>query len=70
MDVVAEIVESEGIGSIAGDGLGAGLPASGVVGKRLRRLVAPGEILLLEIATGGTLPFGFGGETVGAVSLR
>src|SRR5271155_1649396 len=33
MDVVANVVESEGVGGVAGDGFGSGLPARGVVGK-------------------------------------
>jgi hypothetical protein len=70
VDVVAHVVKAEGVGSVAGDGLGSGLPARGVVGERLRRIVAPGEILLFEIAAGGALPFGFAGKTVGEAGLR
>src|SRR5882672_2325099 len=64
VNVVANVVEAEGVGDVARDGLGSGLPASGVIRERLRRSVAPGEIVLLEIAAGGALPFGFGWETV------
>ena len=70
VDVVANIVEAEGVGGVAGDGFGAGLPASGVVGERLRGIVAPGELLLFETAAGGVLPFGFGGQAVEAAGLR
>src|SRR5580704_2606150 len=68
VDVVADVVEAEGVGRVAGYGLGSGLPASGVVGERLGRdiVIAPGEIVLLEIGAGGALPFGFSGKTVGA----
>jgi len=69
VDVVAEVVKAEGIGGVAGDGLGSGLPASGVVGKRFQRFVAPGKIFLFEIAAGGALPFGLSGEMVGATGL-
>ena len=61
VDVVADIVEAEGVGGVAGNWLGAGLPARGVVGKRLRGIVAPGELFLLEAAAGGEFPFGFCG---------
>src|ERR1022692_1297256 len=69
VNVVASVVETEGVGGVAGDGVGAGQPAGGVVRERLRRLVAPGKIVLLEIAASGALPFGFGGKTVGAAGL-
>src|SRR5580700_8208799 len=70
MDVVANIIKAKGVGGIARDGLGASLPAYGVVGKRMWSIVAPGELLLLEAATGGALPFCLCGQAVGAASLR
>src|ERR1700686_1936042 len=70
VDVVANVIETVGAGSVAGDGFGTGLPAGGVVRERLRRVVAPGKILLLEIAASGALPLGFGGKTVGTAGLR
>src|SRR5260370_36141715 len=69
VNVVASVVEAEGIGRVTRDGLGSGLPASGVIGERLRRSVAPGKIVLFEVAAGGALPLGFGGKTVGAGGL-
>src|ERR1700740_1507009 len=48
VNVVADVIEAEGVGGVAGDGLGAGLPAGGVVGERLRRSVAPGKIVLFK----------------------
>src|SRR5260370_6572059 len=66
VNVVANVVEAEGVGGVTRDGLGSGLPASGVIRERLRRSVAPGEIVLLEVAAGGALPLGFGGKAVGA----
>jgi len=70
MDVVANIVKAEGIRGVTRDMLGACLPARRVVRERLGRIVAPGELLLFEAATGGALPFGFTGQTEGASSLR
>jgi len=69
VDVVAHIEEAEGVGSVAGHGVRPGLPAGGVVGERLRRVIAPGKIMLLEVAAGGVLPFGFGGKTKAATGL-
>jgi len=70
VDIVANVIQAERVGGVTGDGLGTGLPAPGVVRKRLRRLVAPGIILLFEIAAGSAFPLGFGGKTVGAAGLR
>ena len=70
VDVVAHVVKTECVGCVEGDEFGSGLPACGVVGERLRRIIAPGKILLFEIAASGALPFGFGGKTVGAGGLR
>src|SRR5216684_6969510 len=69
VNVVANVVEAEGVGSVTRDGLGSGLPASGVIGERLRRSVAPGKIVLFEVVAGGALPLGFGGKAVGAAGL-
>ena len=74
VDVVAHIIEAEIVGRVLGHGLGSGLPARGVVGDRLRRIVAlivvdPGKIALLEIGAGGALPLGFGWKTVGTGGL-
>jgi len=60
--VVADVVEAESVWGILRDGFGSGLPAPGIVGKRLRRFVAPGKLFLLQAAAGSTFPFGFGGE--------
>ena len=70
VDIVANIVKAEGVGSVAGDGLGASLPARGIVGERLRRGVAPGKMFLFEAAAGGEFPFGFRGQAIGAAGLR
>src|SRR5258706_11397439 len=70
VDVVANVIEAEGVGCVASYDLGTRLPARGVVGKRLWWRVAPGEIVLLEIAAGSALPLGFGGKTVAAAGLR
>ena len=69
VDVIAEVVEAEGIWRVEGDWLGAIEPPRRVIGKRLRRVVAPGKIFLLEVAAGGALPLGFGGKAVGAGGL-
>src|SRR5437588_10895972 len=69
VDVVANVVETEGIGSVTRDGLGSGLPAGGVIRERLRRSVAPRKIVLFEVAAGGAFPLGFGGKAVGAAGL-
>src|ERR1700682_816635 len=69
MDVVANIVEAEKVGGVTGDWLRAVLPASGIIGTRLRRVVAPGELFLFFIASGGALPLGFGGQMVRAAGL-
>src|ERR1700730_1160001 len=70
VDVVANIVKAKGVGGIAAHRLGTGLPASGVVGERLRRSIAQRKIFLLHSAAGGKLPLGFGGQTVEAGGLR
>ena len=70
VDVVADVVKAERVGCVACDGLGTGLPARRVVGKRLRRVVSPGELLLFEASAGGAFPFGFGGQAEGRAGLR
>src|ERR1019366_908982 len=70
MDVVANVVQAESVGGVASDRLGAGLPACGVVGEGLRRVVTPWEVFLFQAAAGGVLPFGFGRQAVGAGGLR
>ena len=70
VDIVADVVEAECVGGVAGYGLGAGLPARGVIGQKLWWIVAPGELFLFEAAAGGAFPFGFGGKAIGASSLR
>jgi len=69
VDVVAHVIEAEIVGGVAGDRLGSGLPSRGVIGERLRWLVAPGEFVLVEMAAGGALPLGFGGKAVRASGL-
>jgi hypothetical protein len=69
VDIVANVIEAERVGSIAGDWFGTVLPTGGVVGKRLRRIVAPGKLFLLKAAAGGALPFGLCGEAEGASCL-
>src|SRR5258708_9399939 len=69
VDIVANIVEAEKVGGVTGDWLWAVLPASGIIGTRLRRLVAPGELFLFFVASGGALPLGFGGQTVRVAGL-
>lgn len=70
VNVIAKVINAESIGSVEGHDFRAGLPSGGIVRQRLRRFVAPGEILLLGIAACGTLPFGLGGKTELATSLR
>ena len=69
VDVLANIVEAEGVGGVARNRLRAGLPARGVIGKRPRRIVAPGEIFLFQAAACGMFPFSFRGQAVGSASL-
>ena len=70
VDVFANVIQAEGIGSVASHRLRAGLPARGIVGERLRRGIAPRESLLLEAAAGGQFPFRFGRQAVGTANLR
>src|ERR1700690_2976594 len=58
VDVVANIVQSEGVGCVAGDALRASLPASRIIRQRLRFFVAPGKIVLFEVATRRALQLG------------
>ena len=69
MDVVANVIKAESVRGVAGNGLGAGLPARGIVGERLRGIVALGKLFLLENAAGGAFPFGLGGQAVVAAAL-
>src|ERR1700731_3062463 len=70
VNVVANVIEAEGVGRVMGYRLGAILPASRVIRERLRRLVAPGKIFLFEIAARSTLPFRLRWKTVAAAGLR
>src|ERR1700722_3249657 len=70
VNVIANVIEAEGVGRVLGYRLGAVLPSTRVTWKRLRRLVAPGKIFLFETAARSPLPFRFRGKTVAAVGLR
>jgi len=69
VNIVANVIKAERVGSVLSDWLGASLPACGVVWKRLRRIIAPGKLFLFEAAAGGTFPFGFGGKAEVASGL-
>src|SRR5579863_3960702 len=70
VDIVTNVVNAEGVGSVARDRLRASLPARCIVRKRLRWFVAPGELFLFEAATCCLLPFGFCWQTVVAARVR
>src|SRR5215472_4663265 len=70
MHVCANIEKAVGVELPGPHGLGAGFPACGVVRKRFRRFVTPGELLLIETAAGGALPLSFGGQTKIATDER
>ena len=70
VDVVADVVETERAGGVAGDWLGSGLPTRGVVGERLRRGIAPWKIVLFEAAASRVFPFGFRWQAIAMNSLR
>src|SRR5579862_7038344 len=69
VDVVANIVEAESVRSVMGHRLWTGLPARGVVRARVRRVVTPRKLFLLETAAGSAFPLGFGGQAVASGRL-
>src|ERR1700688_502793 len=70
VNVVANVIEAEGVGCVMGYRLRAILPSRRVIRERLWRLRGPGEIFLVEIAARTTLPFRFRRKTVAARGLR
>jgi hypothetical protein len=70
VNIVADVVKAEGVGSVTGDSFGTSLPARRIVGQRLRRIVSPRKLFLFESAACGAFPFGLGGKTEVASGLR
>src|ERR1700722_2882218 len=70
VEIVTNVVEAKGVSSVARNPLRASPPTCRVVGKRLRRFVAPWKAFLFKAAACRTLPFGLCRQTVVASGLR